>query len=264
MQINLVYSGGTQNSTQEESLGGFPSPVSVTSGEKNNLFDDITPQQTTIGVTDYRCLYVFNDAVDLRFIVTLYIEYLNEIGSTVQLGFLRQNCQQSIRFTQVPTGGTFTLTVQGLKTPEITWDNDPDVLLTNIEEAMQTVTDCTVNFVLPNQYYYIITFDGLLKNKSLTDMSVTDNSLLPYGTIFPTIKQEVAGSPINTIAPDTGIETLSPTGIPFFTTLTPGAEIGTLFPAEGFPVWIKRSLAAGFDAVEGDGFKLHMKSKLSL
>lgn len=261
MDIILVYSGGTQNSIQQNSLGGFPSPVEVPNNEKNNLFNDIRPQQTTLGVTDYRCLYIFNDHLTRSFDVTVFFSYLNEIGATMRLGFLQQNAVQSLRFTDLATSGTFTLTIQGLESSTITWDNDSNVLADNIEAALQTVTDCTVDVVSP--FYYNITFKGILGSKSLTDMSVTDNNLEPYGTIIPTVSQVVRGSPINTVAPDTGFENLSPTGIPFANVVVPGVEVGTLFPSEGFPLWFKRSIEPGFDPVEGDGFNLHIKAKIS-
>lgn len=261
MEIILVYSGGTQNSIQQDSLGGFPSPVEVTNNEKNNLFNDIKSQQTTLGVTDYRCLYVFNDSENYNFDTTVFISYLNEIGSTLELGLLRQNAVQNLEFSEIATSGTFTITIQGLKSNTITWDNDSTILANNIETALQAVSDCTVEII--SSFYYKITFKGILGNKALTDMSITDNNLEPYGTIIPTVSQVIKGSPINTVAPDTGIENLSPTGVPFASIVKPGIEVGTLFPSEGFPIWFKRSIEAGFDSVEGDGFNLHIQAKIS-
>lgn len=261
MDIILVYSGGTQNAIQQNSLGGFPSPVEVDNEEKNNLFNDISPRQTTLGVTDYRCLYIFNDDSTRRMEVTLFFSYLNDVGASMRLGFLQQNAVQSLSFPVLATSGTFTLTIQGLTTSVINWDNDSDVLAENIETAIQTITDCEISAVSP--FSYNITFKGVLGNKSLTTMSVTNNNLEPIGTIVPTVQQVTTGSPINTIAPDTGLENLSPTGVPFLNVLTPGIQIGTLFPSEGFPLWFKRSIDPGFDPVEGDGFNLHIKSKIS-
>lgn len=251
--INVVYSGGVQNTDPNKSLGGFPSPVAVTD-QKNNLFDDISSQETTQGRTDYRCIYIFNDT-DLRYDINLSIEYLKDLGATVQLGVLLQNAAQSLRFGIIPTGGTFTLTIQGLKSSTITWDDDPTALGEAIQTALETVTDCEVE-LLSDQFYYRITFKGILANKALTTLSVTDNNLLPYGTIIPTVQTVVIGSPINTIAPDTGFENNAPTGIAFYSAVIP-VNIGALNPSEGFPVWVKRTISPGFEAVEGDGFVLH-------
>lgn len=256
VNINLVYSGGVQNEDPNSSLGGFPSPTPVVNNMKNNLFDDVSPQETTQGRTDYRCLYVFNDNPDIKFAIKLYFEYLDDIGATVQLGFFSQNAVQSLKFNEIPSGGTFTITVQGLKSDTITWDNDVDVLATNIQTAIQSVSDCLVSVVTPGQFIYNITFKGVLGNKSLTLLSVTDNNLTP-GVITFTVQQILPGSPINTVAPDTGFENLQPNGIPFFSILAPGVEIGTLYPSEGFPVWVRRVVSPGFEAVEGDGFIMH-------
>ncbi len=254
MNINVVYSGGNQNTGQEGSLGGFPSPVPVTD-DKNNLFDDISSRQTTQGETDYRCLYIFNDEVSLQYNVGLYVEYLDDIGATVQLGFLQQNAIQNLNFTQVPTGGNFTITVQGLTSGIIYWSNNPNALAINIELALAEVTDCMVEVATAGQFSFNITFMGVLGNKAIGLMTLTNNNLTPAATTQVT--QIQLGSPINTIAPET-INGVLPTGIPFQDALAPGVVIGTLFPAEGFPVWIRRSIAPGFEPVEGDGFNLHV------
>jgi hypothetical protein len=258
--INLVFSGGVQNTGQKDSLGGFPSALPPGDG-KNNLFDNVTAKQTTQGWTDYRCMYVFNDNDNIRFDLTLYISYLSEIGATVSLGLLLQNEVQSIRFTDVPTGGTFTISVQGLKSDTITWNDNPTILAANMETAIKAFTDCSVTSSGSNTYQ--ITFKGRMSNKALTTLSITDNALTP-GSINPVIAKVTMGSPINTIAPDTGDQKTPPTGIPFTTPLTPGVLIGTLFPSEGFPVWVKRIVPPGFEAVEEDGFELILKASGTL
>lgn len=258
MNISLVYSGGAQNVNQEGSLGGYPSPVSVTD-TLNNLFDDIPPQQTTQGETDYRCLYIFNDDPALAFTITLYVEYLDDNGASVELGILQQNAVQRLTFPQTVTGGTFTITIQGVKTPTINWDSDPSVLASNIQTAIQTITGCSVVNTVSGQFSYTITFTGAMGNKSISLLLVTDNNLQPYGSL-PTITQVLLGSPINTVAPET-IPAVIPTGIPFNSALFPGVVIGTLYPSEGFPLWIMRTIAPGFEAVENDGFNLHLRAQ---
>lgn len=255
--INIVLSGGTQNTDQRDSLGGFPSPVPPGDG-KNNLFNNVTPRQTTQGWVDYRCLYVFNDSEDARYSVNTYIVYLNEVGATVQLGVLLQNEVQSLNFNTIPTGGSFTISVQGLKSDTITWDGDPGVLAERIEEAISAVTDCSVTVPTAGTHVYHIEFQGILGNKALSTMSVTDNVLLP-SPISPITARVTYGSPINTVAPDIGDEKIAPTGIAFSTPLAPGLHIGKLSPSEGFPVWVKRIVTPGFEAVEDDGFELKVE-----
>ena len=58
-------SGGAANADPNASLGGVISSTEVAAGD-NNLFDDVTGQQTTDGHTDYRGVYIFNNGdVDL-------------------------------------------------------------------------------------------------------------------------------------------------------------------------------------------------------
>lgn len=257
--IDLVYSGGGQNTKQQNSLGGFPSPVEIPP-TKNNLFNDVTAQQTTQGKTDYRCIYIFNDDDNFKYDVTISIEYLTETGATIELGYLSINSVQTLEFTNPAVGGDFTITVQGLTSDVIQWDSDSSVLATNIQTALQTVTDCEVEVITPGQFYFSIIFKGNLGNKTLTTFTVTNNNLTPLGTITPTIIQTVQGSPINSIAPDTGLENVNPTGISFVQILSPGVLIGTLYPAEGFPLWVKRIVAADSEAVENDGFVLQIEA----
>jgi hypothetical protein len=255
--ISMVFSGGTQNAKQQDSLGGFPSPIPPTD-DKNNLFNNVTAQQTTQGWVDYRCIYVFNDNEDINYDASIYIEYLDDVGADVQLGFLLQNEVQSLNFSTIPTGGTFTITIQNLKSTTITWDSDPVILAARIQTAIQTVTDCTVSILNAGAHLYHITFDGILGNKSLSALSITDNNLTP-SPINPVVAKITNGSPINTIAPDIGDEKIPPTGILFSASVAPGIFIGTLFSAEGFPVWVKRTVTAGFEAVENDGFNLKIE-----
>lgn len=254
----IVYSGGGQNDEQKNSLGGFPSPVEI-NDDKNNLFDNVTPKQTSEGHTDYRCFYVFNDGVDAQYTVTVFIEYLNEVGATVNLGVLLQNEVQRLTFAGTPTGGTFKLSIQGTLTDPITWNSDGDVLAAAIQSAIEDkITTCTV--VNSGTNIFTITFTGVYQNKALSAMSANTSLLTPLGTISATVTRIQYGSPINTIAPDTGDARIVPTGVPFFQPLSPGVEIGTISPSEGFPVWVKRTVEEGFDAVENDGFKLHLKT----
>lgn len=249
MQISLVYSGGAQNTNPDRSLGGFPSPTSINTN-KNNLFDDVSPTETSQGKIDYRCLYIFNDDTDFSHQITIFVEYLKEPGATIEFGVIIQNAVQGINFSPAPPGGDFRISIQEFETDVITWNNDSTVLASNIQNALNSITQCSVSVV--SQYNYRITFMGILGNKSLSTLSITHNTL----GMTPTVSQVTVGSPINTVAPDTSIESVVPTGISFVSAEFPGVTIGTLNPSEGFPLWFKRTITAGFDPVEGDGFVL--------
>lgn len=254
MDINAVLSGGTQNTEQQASLGGFPSSVEPGSGV-NNLYNNVTSQQTTQGWTDYRCLYIFNDSEEIRYGVNVSIEYLTEIGAEIQLGLVLQNEVQSIQFSPAPTSGTFKIAIHGFESETITWDSDTSVLAENIQSAIESFTECSVSVPTGGTHLYRITFGGIMGNKSLSSMTVEDSTLTPSPTI--TIKKVTSGSPINTIAPDTGDQVIAPTGITFFDAITP-IVVGKLLPAEGFPLWFKRTVEAGFGNLDEDGFRLHV------
>ena len=58
-------SGGAGNANPALSLGGILSSTEIAPGD-NNLFDDVSGQETTDGHTDYRGVYVYNQGdVDL-------------------------------------------------------------------------------------------------------------------------------------------------------------------------------------------------------
>lgn len=257
--ITIVYSGGSQNTGQEGSLGGFPSLVEI-GDEINNIFDNITPQQTTLGKTDYKCFYIFNDSAYLKYEITLYSDFLSEDGSTIYVGLLFQNEKQKLKFIGNPNGGTFQISIQGFTTQAIIWDVDNAVTAYSIKVALDNLSggDCTVSVVEPDTF--LITFSGDLRFKSLSNLSVTNNQLTPLGTITETINKTQIGSPINTVAPDTGDTKTLPTSIPFSTIFYPGLIAGVLYPAEGFPIWIKRFVPENSTAIENDGFNLHLKT----
>lgn len=58
--IDLRHSGGAGNSDPNASLGGAKSTTEVTDNVLNNLFDDLTGQESNDGDTEYRCLYIHN------------------------------------------------------------------------------------------------------------------------------------------------------------------------------------------------------------
>lgn len=58
-------SGGASNSVPALSIGGVMSSTEIAPGD-NNLFDDVSGQETADGHTDYRGVYVYNNGdVDL-------------------------------------------------------------------------------------------------------------------------------------------------------------------------------------------------------
>jgi len=67
--IEYRLSGGTTNTDPDASLGGAMSTAVgglITSGAANNLFDDVTGDESAAGDTEYRCFYVTNDHATAR------------------------------------------------------------------------------------------------------------------------------------------------------------------------------------------------------
>ena len=84
--IAFFLSGGTGNSNPNLSLGGSPSNTPV-SGVLNSLFSDVTSEQASNGLVDYRCFYVYNESeTAYLYNATAYIQSQTNSGSTVQIG----------------------------------------------------------------------------------------------------------------------------------------------------------------------------------
>lgn len=63
-ELEFRLSGGASNTDPNASLGGAMSTVAgglITSGVLNNLWDDVTGDESSAGDTEYRCIYIRND-----------------------------------------------------------------------------------------------------------------------------------------------------------------------------------------------------------
>lgn len=63
-EIVFRLSGGASNTDAAASLGGAMSTAGggvITSGQLNNLFDDVSGDESASGDTEYRCMYVTNN-----------------------------------------------------------------------------------------------------------------------------------------------------------------------------------------------------------
>ena len=58
--LKWYYSGGATNSDPRRSVGGPISSTEVPADPSNNLFDDVAPDQASVGMVDYRCVYLRN------------------------------------------------------------------------------------------------------------------------------------------------------------------------------------------------------------
>src|SRR6185437_896903 len=117
--ISFVLSGGVTNQDPDNSFGGPPSPTPIISGLENNLFADVTGAEVSDGLTDYRCIYLFNESNSDDFAdFSVWINSQVAGGSDVYLGVILANEIQQLTFVNT-AGGNFTLELEGNVTPSI-------------------------------------------------------------------------------------------------------------------------------------------------
>lgn len=84
--IEYRLSGGASNTTAITSLGGNMSTVAggiITSGNANNLWDDVTGAQSSAGVIEYRAFYVKNNHATITWqSVMFWIDSLTSSADT--------------------------------------------------------------------------------------------------------------------------------------------------------------------------------------
>lgn len=272
--ITVVLSGGTTNINVNDSLGGDPSAAPVVTSALNNLFADISSEESADGKEDYRCIYIFNDGdtpiYDLE--VWIYEDYTD--GATMEIGIKEQDESQRITITgdQV-TGGKVTLSY-GTVSFDSEYNSDLSVWSSTLEETLLDLINPTtedpffksLNVVAENSgsdtLIFNINFSAKDGKRNFEKINVESNELVPLGAINVIITAPQEGSPINTIAPEINVETTPPGGVSFFAaTETSAISLPRLAPSEGFPLWIKRVIPAGTTAQESDGFRIRMRAE---
>jgi hypothetical protein len=270
--ISVVLSGGSLNSSPDNSLGGDPSSTPVVDEGLNNLFRDVTADESADGHEDYRCVYLFNDGDSPVFNLTLWIAEDFDDGATMEIGVEEADELQRVTISGFAvTGGSFTMSylthnfTVNASTDLAVWsanfqdaidgitDDDDNPVLKNVEVTAQNVGSTTVIFD--------IVFTGREGQRNHPKFVLVTNNLTPLGLdVLITVPQE--GAPVNTVAPEINIETTPPGGVTFlaYSSLVP-ITLPYLLPAEGFPLWIKRTVAEGTDAKENDGIKIRIRGE---
>lgn len=268
--ISLVLSGGSSNNDPDLALGGNPSATRITSGQINNLFGDITPEQSEEGREDYRCVYFFNDGADPVYSLELWVISQVADGSSVELGTLNLDEIQRITISGgTVTGGSFTISyggdtyVSNFNSDLGTWATSLQAGLRGLEDGdgLKLLEDITITAQNTGSTIIMdITFPDL-NGKRNHDLLVIDaNNLSPSVDISVTTVQH--GSPINTIAPEIDVATTTPSGVEFFLpTQQSPITIPYLASGEGFPLWVRRTTPVGATAVADDGFRMRFRAK---
>lgn len=268
--ISIVLSGGSSNSNPSNSIGGAPSSYHLTSGVLNNLFDDITPEETTAGVTDYRCVYVFNDGTSTVFNVRIWIYATVTGGGDVSLGILAIDEVQRIVIDNTVTGGNLVLSYAGIQFT-VNYESELSDWAQSIQNSLNTLLDTGGKHLLrevevsgqltSTAIIFDVLFTGQDGSRSHEVITVVENNLTPSVDVESFVA--TTGSPVNSIPSILDLSTTPPGGVSF---VVPTSEdpivIPKLAPNEGFPLWLQREVASGTAAVTADGitFRLTMNN----
>jgi hypothetical protein len=259
--ISIVLSGGATNINPNLSLGGAPSSAPVTENTINNLFDDVSPEETEEGHEDYRCFYFFNDGVSSVYDIELWILDDFDDGATMEVGVQSNNEVQRITLSSSPTGGYMGVNYAGHEFDSTREDlQDWATTLQNEFNNLSVLRDVEVLAQSAGQtVIFDITFGNRDGSRNHPVVQITDH-LTPNVDI--TVATTLEGSPVNTVAPEIDSETTPPGGVGFYAAseISP-ITIPRLDPEDGFPVWAKRVVVAESDAKERDGFKLRFSAQ---
>lgn len=271
--ISVVLSGGTVNINPNDSIGGDPSSTPVLSGVLNNLFDDVSPEESRDGYEDYRCIYFFNDGDTTVYSIKVWIYDDFSEGAEMELGVENRDETQRITLSgAVVTGGSLTLSYKGQNFVS-NYNADLGVWATELQDTLNNLSDGMggnffgdVSVVAQNAgadtVIFDIRFSGEDGKRNHDKFEEVSNDLTPLGNVdvFITVPQE--GAPINTIAAEINLETTPPGGVGFFAASeTTPIELPKLAPDEGFPLWVKRNISAGAEPKENDGFILRFSAQ---
>jgi len=88
--LQFRLTGGSANSDPDISIGGIMSGFTIDSSPMNNLFDDVTPQESaqSIGYEDYRALDIYNDGDATAESVNLWVDIVTTSeDSHLEIGY---------------------------------------------------------------------------------------------------------------------------------------------------------------------------------
>lgn len=272
--ISIVLSGGSTNESPINSIGGSPSNTPITTNSINNLFADITEDQQEGGYEDYRCFYIFNDGDTPIYTIRLWISEEEIGGASVEMGIRTTTEIQRLTISPIPTTGSVTLSFEEVEfvlntnSDVAIWANELKTKLNSLvnDEGLSVLKQINVTGQsLVNQIVFDIDFSGGLGGLGRDDkrnhevIRVISDNLNNSAEVTPSIIQK--GSPINSIADPIDTTEAVPANVGFFkpTEISP-ITIPYLLPSEGFPVWVKRTIANNDSAVENDGFTFRFKA----
>ena len=190
----------------------------------------------------------------------------------MEIGVYNNDEVQRILVQGSPKSGSFTVNYKGLEAVAV-YNHNPGLWATNLQSALRSMRDAEGNYVLQDvtvtgqpstkAVVFDITFTGHEGQRSYTNLTVTDNSLVPACAIA--FNRMYAGSPINTTAPAISATDVPPNSINFF---VPSQQSPITLPwlavNDGFPLWIRRTVNPNTDPMEEDQFSLRVTAEVSL
>jgi hypothetical protein len=270
--ISLVLSGGSLNNDPNLSIGGPSSATAVVDGILNNLFDNVTPDQTETGHVDYRAIYFANDGDTTIFNVEFFITDEVPEGSSILIGTENRDELQRVSIEGAITGGfiefeinDFSFTVFASPSNVTQWAQDfQDAMRAIVSGSEIIFPDVTVTgLTSPGFFVFSILFEGRNGNTNQDDIIYTNNSLtVSSGTSTIVITTLQNGAPINTIAQELANETETPAAVGFFFPIQSSPiSFAAMRPADFVPIWVRRETLAGALAVSNDGFTLRFRAE---
>jgi hypothetical protein len=261
--IVYVLSGGTTNPDPENSLGGDPSSSPVLSG-LNNLFNNVSQDDAQNGLTDYRCIYIFNNSlVETLWNSKIFTQGEISSGADSEVGFIFANEIQNLTVIGNVTGGTLTLSYEG-NNFTFSYSSNLSTWVANFQSAIRSVAtleevqisaQTSISVDLQTVTVFTILYTGTSGKRFHPILDVVANALTPSAIV--SASRSIGGSPINSIATVIDHATTTPNGVVFSpATLEEPVVIGHLRSTDGFPVWIKRVTPPGTQPLAGDGFTI--------
>tara|TARA_Y100000034_G_scaffold86053_1_gene103158 strand:- start:4020 stop:5816 length:1797 start_codon:yes stop_codon:yes gene_type:complete len=252
-------SGGLSNNDPLLSIGGTASLTEV----ESNLFDNFQPSESTTGLEDYRCIYIYNALTNSIEDIKLWIEIPPTSDTVTTIGIDESDDMQEVKvdfFAGFPSTGSFTLDFDG-NDIVVSASSDLESFALNFQNALRdntSLTDVTVaGQLIGATITFIVHFVGDDGKRDQPTFALKNNSL--EGNPSMTINKVIVGSPINATAETIATDTTIPLN-PSFKSTTEALPIvvPSLNVNEGFPLWIKRTVAINPIPTQNDGFTLRV------
>ena len=265
--IMFVYSGGSSNSNPDLSLGGAMSGSDIPNG-LNNLYDNVSGNEASLGASDYRCFYVQNVNSTDTFSNTS-VEIGVQIAGGATAGFGTHIATDLQRITIVAdaafTGGSYTVRFRSIYNAATTYDivvpyNDmANSLASQMNSTIPELSGVSAG-VTPSsgsgwyQYVIDVSFLGDDINRYQNILESVDFSTLTGANLTSSAITKLAdGGPMNYTAPAIASETTAPSGISFGSS---SISTGDMRPNDFMPVWLERVTPIGTDPISNDGVSI--------